>query len=192
MYDREANPFYVSSRNAEVLSQRLTDIFLSIFSLDSATPSLRSQEGEEAAKEEPTPAFSPSFPTPHKVNSRSKSLLPSVLLKEEISKLKELKNSSHPLIKQKVANLFSSPSFLTDEVEKETKEVEEIQEKVKKLQRTAEVKERFYQVLSQGEREAQQAKAVYGVLLRREAELAESAEFVRLKEEELKHVSQSH
>lgn len=45
---------------------------------------------------------------------------------------------------------------------------------------------------SKGLTKAQEAKTTYGVLLRREAELDESEENVRLKTEELKHFSQSH
>lgn len=119
-------------------------------------------------------------------------LVTSFSLKSRIEQLQEKLNNAFPALKKKGNTLTSSQAYLTKKLGEANSQKKAIGKSLAEAQNLTTKEQKFYELANKGLLKAQEAKTTYGVLLRREAELEESEEYVRLKVEELKHFSQSH
>lgn len=119
-------------------------------------------------------------------------LATSFSLKSEIEQLKGKLNNAFPALKKKSNTLTSSQDYLTKKLGEKKNQKKTVEKSLAEAQSLTTKEQKFYELANKGLTKAQEAKTTYGVLLRREAELDESEEYVRLKAEELKHFSQSH
>lgn len=119
-------------------------------------------------------------------------LATSFSLKSEIEQLQEKLNNAFPALKKKSNTLTSSQDYLTKKLGEKKNQKKTVEKNLAEAQSLTTKEQKFYELANKGLTKAQEAKTTYGVLLRREAELDESEEYVRLKAEELKHFSQSH